>query len=314
LSLVPLLTIGLHTWRSTNPLLGVYHVTADPTGAAVYVANETSVSVIDTARRRVVSVIPTPGRVIRILADPKGSRVYVASDKPTLAIIDVVRRRVVTSLDDASGDVGALAVHPSGNPVYTGRDGLTLADTGTNPTLREARRLRLTCACLAAVHPSGDRLYVADYRGKILVLDTTSFTQVAEVSIDALPLAMTVSPSGAQVYLSAWRDRKPHVVVVDAVHNRVAAAVRFGDAGQPGGGIAVNPSGTRVYVASPHAGTISVIDTLANRIATAVQVGPGVQNVAIDTAGARLYAVNPVSSTVSIVDINTNAVIARIRR
>ena len=77
-------------------------------------------------------------------------------------------------------------------------------------------------------------------------------------------------------------------------------------------GVAVNPGGTRVYVANAGANTLSVIDATTNTALPSVTVGSGAQDVAVNAAGTRVYVTNAVSNTVSVVNAITTAVVATV--
>jgi YVTN family beta-propeller protein len=76
-------------------------------------------------------------------------------------------------------------------------------------------------------------------------------------------------------------------------------------------GLAVNPSGTRAYVASFTAGTVSVIDAGTNTVITAIPAA-GATDVVVNHVGTRLYAAD--GAGVAIVDTGTNTVIGSIPR
>lgn len=79
-------------------------------------------------------------------------------------------------------------------------------------------------------------------------------------------------------------------------------------------GVAVNPQGTRAYVANTVSGTISVINVTRNspniaRIATEIKVGTEPYGVALTPNGTKLYVANRRSNNVSVIDTRTNRVV-----
>jgi YVTN family beta-propeller protein len=60
------------------------------------------------------------------------------------------------------------------------------------------------------------------------------------------------------------------VSVIDTATNTVPATVSVGSSPQ---GVAVNPAGTRVYVANAGSNSVSVIDTATNTVVATVSVG-----------------------------------------
>ena len=73
--------------------------------------------------------------------------------------------------------------------------------------------------------------------------------------------------------------------------------------------VAVNPAGTRVYVASNSNNNVAVIDTATNTVVATIPVGSNPYGVSINPAGTRLYVVNRSSNNVSVIDTATNSVV-----
>ena len=74
-------------------------------------------------------------------------------------------------------------------------------------------------------------------------------------------------------------------------------------------GVAVNPAGTRVYVANFFGTTVSVINASTNSVIDTVQVGNSPSVPAVNPAGTRVYVTNYGDDTVSVIDTVTNSVI-----
>ena len=100
------------------------------------------------------------------------------------------------------------------------------------------------------------------------------------------------------------------VSVVDTATDTVTATIQIGAAPI---GIAVSPSGTRVYVAKDHTTELAVIDTATNTVAATVQLPYNDPiGVAVNPAGTRVYVSNGWGENISVVDTATNTVIANI--
>lgn len=83
------------------------------------------------------------------------------------------------------------------------------------------------------------------------------------------------------------------------------------------GGVGVNPTTNRIYVANSGSNTVSVIDGSTNTVLTTIPVGGGPADVGVDDVTNRIYVVNDSSQTVSVIDGNPgspteNSVIATI--
>ena len=106
------------------------------------------------------------------------------------------------------------------------------------------------------------------------------------------------------------------VSVLDTATNTITATVE--GEGNPGQ-LAINPAGTRVYVANEiRSNNISVIDTATNTIVATVPLGMArvariPQSVAVNPAGTRVYVTtNSDSPAVSVIDTASNTVIATV--
>jgi len=77
-------------------------------------------------------------------------------------------------------------------------------------------------------------------------------------------------------------------------------------------GVAINTSGTKVYVANWDSNDVSVIDTSTNTVTATVPVGKEPKGVAVTPDGTKIYVTNTNSSTVSVIDTATNSVIANV--
>ncbi|HUQ91902.1 MAG TPA: beta-propeller fold lactonase family protein [Bryobacteraceae bacterium] len=87
--------------------------------------------------------------------------------------------------------------------------------------------------------------------------------------------------------------------------------------GKEPNGVAVNPLGTRAYVANTVSGTISVLNIARNsplvaRVAQEIKVGTEPYGLAMTPNGTKLYVTNRRSNSVSVIDTATNRVIKTI--
>jgi YVTN family beta-propeller protein len=78
------------------------------------------------------------------------------------------------------------------------------------------------------------------------------------------------------------------------------------------GGVAVNPAGTRAYVANQNSNNVSVIDTASNTVVATVVVGTAPFGVAVNPAGTHAYVANVSSNNVSVIDTTSNTVVATV--
>ncbi len=103
-----------------------------------------------------------------------------------------------------------------------------------------------------------------------------------------LAIMLTVSLFGASAWAAPFayitNSVSNTVSVIDTSSNTVVATVFVGI--YPWG-VAVNPSGTRVYVANED-GTVSVIDTSSNTVVATIDVGTYSKGVAVNPSGTRV--------------------------
>jgi YVTN family beta-propeller protein len=99
------------------------------------------------------------------------------------------------------------------------------------------------------------------------------------------------------------------VSVIDTATNGVVATVPVGAAPI---GVAVNPSGTRVYVGLGGANSVAVVDASTNTVVASIPVTGNPTGIAINPSGTRVYATTLFSNNVSVIDTATNTVVATI--
>ena len=276
----------------------------------------------------VVATVPVGTGPFGVAVNRAGTRVYVTNrESNTLSVIDTETNMVRATVPVGPGPTG-VAVSPDGTRVYVANTSSTVSviDTETNTvvdTVMGLPPLILTSGGVA-VNPAGTRVYVTGsvpgVRGRfsvLTVIDTATNTVVDTVGLGLPPSYLRVRRRGGEpgrhaslcngLLLPLRRDRLGY---------------RHGDE-HPGGhgpgggtrGVAVNPTGTHVYVANtdrPSSNTVSVIDTATNAVVATVPVGTDPFGVAVNPAGSRVYVANTSSNTVSVIDTATNAVVATV--
>jgi YVTN family beta-propeller protein len=100
---------------------------------------------------------------------------------------------------------------------------------------------------------------------------------------------------------------KEAIAVIRMATKKVLANIEVGDFLES---VALNPLGTRVYVAAA-SGDVFVIDTRTNRVVASVTVGRDAEAETFNPAGTRLYVTT--GGAVAVVDTSTNRRIATVR-
>src|SRR5690242_12079656 len=107
-------------------------------------------------------------------------------------------------------------------------------------------------------------------------------------------------------YLGSFGSDK--VSVLDTATNLIVGTVSVDSPV----GVAVNPSGTLLYVTSGLSNILSVIDTSNNLVVATVAVGAEPGGVAVNASGTRVYVANRLANSVSVIDASTNLVVATV--
>jgi YVTN family beta-propeller protein len=139
---------------------------------------------------------------------------------------------------------------------------------------------------------------------KYLLYKRFSGTRVVSgMLVSLLALSLTVvSAAVAAPFAYVSKFTMPGTVsVIDQATNTVVASITVGNLP---GGVAVNPAGTRAYVANKDDGTVSVIDVASNTVVATVRVGPEPWGVAVSDDGSRVYVANGGNGTVSLIAAN----------
>jgi YVTN family beta-propeller protein len=97
--------------------------------------------------------------------------------------------------------------------------------------------------------------------GTVSVINTTSFTVAATVTVGTSPRGCCVTPDLTKAYVSNFTDGT--VSVINTATNLVTATITVGNGP---GGIAVTPNGSQVLVANYTDGTVSIISTASNTV------------------------------------------------
>jgi len=158
------------------------------------------------------------------------------------------------------------------------------------------------------------QLDAAPAPGTLTVMDTTTNTFAASVKVGVYPVGVAVNPAGTMVYVT--NSGSYTVSVVNAATNQI---VQVNDPntnsladGIPVGldprGIAVNASGTKVYVANSGSKSVSVIDALSNKVTATVTVGNTPYGIAVSPRTSKAYVTNYQDNSVSVINATTNTV------
>ncbi len=118
---------------------------------------------------------------------------------------------------------------------------------------------------------------------------------------------MASAPAAAAPFAYITNSENHTVAVMDTATDAVIATVPVGSGPYS---IAVNPTGTRIYMTNDSA--VSVINTATDTVIATVPVGSGPYGLVVNPMGTRVYVANYFSDTVSVIDTETNTVVATV--
>jgi 6-phosphogluconolactonase len=283
-------------------------VAVDPSGKFAYVANTGITGIHPTGSVSGYSINPATGALTPIAGSP-----FAAGDSPYSVAVDSSGKFAYVVNTDGS-NVSGYTINPvtgaltpiAGSPFLTGAAPVSVAITRAKPIVRA--------------------VYVTNEGSKsVSVINPTTNTVVATVTVGPIPVDAVVTPNGASAYIT---DAGANTVsVINTATNSLAATVGVGwlpvDA-------AVTPDGSNVYVTNAGSGTVSVISTASNTVVATIPVGDALSphfhwtsladsffsnpvHIAIAPDGARAYVTDAGSHNVSVIDTATYPVIAKVQ-
>lgn len=138
-----------------------------------------------------------------------------------------------------------------------------------------------------AFNPSGSRAYVTNQSsGTLSVINTTTHSEITEVTLSNGGFNLIVSRNGAKVYVTTADGR---VHVVRTLNNTIARTLQLDPVTN---GLANDPTRPLVYISSRDGGTVYAIDTRADTIVTVFNTGGMPQRMAVAPDGSELYIAN----------------------
>lgn len=133
---------------------------------------------------------------------------------------------------------------------------------------------------------------------------------IATAKVGPSPQGIAVSPDGTQVFVTTISASGTSAVSVLSTANNTA----FGTipTGKWSSSVVYNPAGSRAYVANYVSGTVSVINTATQAVASTITLASGTGTnpsaLAVSPDGTRVYTVNPGAKSVSVINTATNKV------
>ncbi|MFI0154771.1 IPT/TIG domain-containing protein [Streptomyces lydicus] len=231
-----------------------------PDGRHVYVTNfgGSSVSVIDTTTRRVITTISVTSGPWGVTVAPDGLRAYVACfGTDSVAVIDTTTRTATVSIPGLNKPLG-LTVSPDGSRLYVASQGGNRVDVISTATDTVIASVPVGAGPRnVAVTPDGTEVYVTEEGANaVAVIDTATHSVVDTITGLPIPFGLAVSHDGLLVYVA--RDGDDSVSAIDLTKNKIIDTVPgFHAPSWP----VVTPDDLDVYVVNNGNETVSVLPT-----------------------------------------------------
>jgi YVTN family beta-propeller protein len=248
---------------------------------------EQGIQVIDRASGRVLQKIPLPAVFLGVVFSPDGRSLYVSGGNQDVIYRFDWRDRVAKLADSI-----ALAVKTEGAPM-----GMAAANEGSRYPAG------------IAISPDGRTLYAAENLGDSLaVIDLAQRRVVQRLGTERYPYGVAVAPDGT-VFASAWGGWT--VSVFSPRANGTLGETARVPVGRHPSALALNASGSRLFVASGSTDKITVLDTKTRNVvatlndASPAGIGEGStpNALALSADGTRLFVAEADNNAVAVFDL-----------
>src|SRR5262245_36889622 len=288
-------------------------------------------------------------RPLGMVVSPNGALLAVVTgsnfNPRALHLIDIDTRTLKQTISIANSFVG-VAFSPAGDTIYVGggaSNDVKIFKTAANGSFAANGTIAISggpAPSGLSLNANGSRLYVAlNMTNDMAVIDTATRAIITRVPVGTYPYTTVMSADGSKVYVTNWGGRRPgptdvtdgmFPVVVDprtgipvsgtvsVIDTASQTVVRTIEVGLHPTGMALSPSGDRLYVTNANSDTVSVVDTASDTVAKTVhvgQVGPGrvpvlgssPNAVAVSADGRTIYVANASENAVAVVDPDAEA-------
>ncbi len=271
-----------------------------------------------------LNLVPSPDgkRVVLLLSGWRDQGIQVVDRASGTVLQTILQRAAFLGLAFASDGRTLYASGGNQDVVYRydWTDGAArLRDSLVLAAKPDPRRSGTRYPAGVAVSPDGRTLYVAEnLADSLAVLDVATGAVRQRLPAGRYPYAVVVAPPPeGVVYVSAWGGNEVHVF--RPADGRLAPAPSIPVARHPSA-LLLNPSATRLFVASGSTDQVSVVDTRAGRVIAqlrdAAPAGPAEGStpnaLALSADGTRLFVAEADNNAVAVFDLGENRLIGRI--
>ena len=275
------------------PRAGRLPLTGGPYGVAVrdrdlaYITRPHAACVerLDLATGRLIGSTPLGCTPTCVAFSPAGTHAFVSVQYgDEIAVIDTARH-VQTNAIPVSGDPFPLLVSQTGRTLFvTTNEDRLFGLSPHNGRVIGSLALPATSHHLA-LHPSGDRIYVATRAaGSVLEVDRTRYEVRRAFQLGGWPQAMAVSSDGTTLYV-ANESRGLDVVRLTTGKRIVTIEIEGGPVS-----LALSPDQQFLYAGLVVAGKVVVIQAASLTISSVIDTGGRPREIAFDKRGRVIVA------------------------
>ncbi len=289
------------------------------------------------------TTIDVNDRPLGMVVSPDGTKLAVVTGSNfaprALHIIDMATKTLKQSIAIGDSFVG-VDFSPAGDRIYVGgntNNNVAVFSLAADGTFAASSSISIPSSAPSGlkVNHDGSKVYVAlNTSHQLGVIDTATGT-VTRLAVGIHPYTTVISADGSKVYVSNWGGRVPgptdvtdgmFPIVVDprtgipatgtvsVVDTATNALVKTIEVGLHPTGMALSPSGDRLYVTCANSDTVSAIDTATDEVKETLHVGlrdphgapvlgSSPNAVAVSPDGGTLYVANASQNAVAVVDL-----------
>ncbi len=237
------------------------------------------VYVIDTRTNNVLGIATTTvgGGPDQVAVTPDGASLYVTNAFKYVSAVNIAKKSVTDIAYDKSelspDILYGEAIAPDGKHAYIAvqnpfhGDKVSVIDTARN---KVSDTIKASEPDQVVISPSGKRLYVADDKGSLSVINTTNNQLVATIHLNEAANSMAITPNGKRLYVTG---NSGTVSVINLAKRTIVRTVP----GAGTGGLAISPNGNRAYVVGvdnkAKQGKVSVISLATDTVTKTIPIG-----------------------------------------